>query len=69
MFQQTTVQILSQNTSIKDLVASTASCKALLLAGGLLSLQQLTGINTVLFYTQPIFIMSGASYPAVFLPL
>lgn len=51
---------MSQNASIKDLIVTTASRKALLLAGGLVSLQQFTGINTVLFYIQPIFIMSGA---------
>jgi hypothetical protein len=41
--------------SIKDLLSSKENLKALIISSGLLALQQMSGINVVLFYSQSIF--------------
>lgn len=52
--------------SFKDLYRSRALLKALIISFALVGFQQLSGINAVLFYTQPIFKASGSSLdPAI----
>lgn len=52
--------------SVKDIFESKGNTKALIIAVGLVSFQQLSGINVVLFYSQSIFEKAGSSLePAV----
>ncbi|XP_063236693.1 facilitated trehalose transporter Tret1-like [Bacillus rossius redtenbacheri] len=46
--------MLKQEPSMKDLVANRATIRALLLSQGLMTFQQLSGINAVLFFTETI---------------
>lgn len=48
--------------SLKEIFSSKGNRKALFLANALLFLQQFSGINVVLFYAQPIFMKTGASF-------
>lgn len=50
----------AKKAGLKDLVASRANRKALISALGLMTFQQLSGINAVIFYTVPIFKSAGS---------
>ncbi|KAF5279153.1 hypothetical protein FQR65_LT03399 [Abscondita terminalis] len=54
---------ISSKISIVDIFRNKASIRALMLVTGLLSFQQLSGINVVLFYTQTIFAATGSNIP------
>ncbi|GAB0096483.1 TRET1 [Sergentomyia squamirostris] len=64
---QTAVDEAMKNKgTIKDLVANKGNLKALIICAGLISFQQLSGINVVLFYSQVIFQKTGSSLePAI----
>ncbi|KAK5644662.1 hypothetical protein RI129_005962 [Pyrocoelia pectoralis] len=47
-----------------DLFKSRGLIRALMISLGLVSFQQLSGINVVLFYTQTIFLLTGTSIPS-----
>lgn len=47
-----------------ELVATKGNIKALYLSCGLVAFQQLSGINVVLFYSEPIFEATGAGLDA-----
>ncbi|XP_075228671.1 facilitated trehalose transporter Tret1-like isoform X2 [Lycorma delicatula] len=51
-----------RRNSFSDLFTNYGNLRALYLANGLLFLQQFSGINVVLFYAQPIFMKTGASF-------
>nr|CAD7601796.1 unnamed protein product [Timema genevievae] len=53
--------MLANKATPRDLIATKATITALYLSVGLVSLQQLTGINAILFYCQTIFETSGSS--------
>lgn len=53
----------AKKAGVKDLVASKANRKALISALGLMTFQQLSGINAVIFYTVPIFKSAGSKLP------
>ncbi|PSN47391.1 Facilitated trehalose transporter Tret1 [Blattella germanica] len=50
-----------QQTSLKDLVSSPATRKALIISLGLMIFQQLSGVNAVIFYTVKIFDAAGST--------
>nr|CAD7401501.1 unnamed protein product [Timema cristinae] len=52
--------MLANKATPRDLIATKATVTALYLSVGLVSLQQLTGINAILFYCQTIFQTSGS---------
>lgn len=43
-----------------DLFKNKGNVKALIISAGLISFQQLSGINVILFYSQSIFIKTGS---------
>lgn len=52
--------------SVKDIIGNKGNLRALIISMGLISFQQLSGINVVLFYSQSIFVKAGSSMePAV----
>nr|CAD7460396.1 unnamed protein product [Timema tahoe] len=53
--------MLANKATPRDLIATKATITALYISIGLVSLQQLTGINAILFYCQTIFETSGSS--------
>ncbi|XP_063236597.1 facilitated trehalose transporter Tret1-like [Bacillus rossius redtenbacheri] len=58
--------MLKQESSVRDLVANRATIRALLVSQGLVTFQQLSGINAVLFFAQKILGMSvSALSPSV----
>lgn len=57
---------MRNKASIKDLFATKGNIKALLIGCGLVSFQQLSGINVILFYSTSIFEKTGSSLdPAI----
>ncbi|XP_022184081.1 facilitated trehalose transporter Tret1 [Nilaparvata lugens] len=50
-----------KKVSLRDLITNRGNLKALYVSVGLLSLQQLSGINVIQFYVQPIFVKTGSS--------
>ncbi|KAJ9581438.1 hypothetical protein L9F63_023370 [Diploptera punctata] len=59
-------ETLQNKSKLSDLIATRGNIKALYLSLGLVTFQQLSGINAVLFYSQDIFRASGSSIsPAV----
>lgn len=50
-----------KKVSLRDLIINRGNLKALYVTVGLLSLQQLSGINVIQFYVQPIFVKTGSS--------
>jgi SP family facilitated glucose transporter-like MFS transporter 8 len=52
---------MKDKATIKDLFANAGNIKALIICSGLISFQQLSGINVVLFYSQSIFEKTGSS--------
>nr|CAD7418598.1 unnamed protein product [Timema poppensis] len=52
--------MLANKATPRDLISTKATATALYLSVGLVSLQQLTGINAILFYCQTIFESSGS---------
>ena len=59
---QDTIQEAEQNKgSLGDLMSSRGTVKALIIALGLMTFQQLSGINAVIFYTGNIFESSSSS--------
>lgn len=50
-----------KKVSLRDLIMNRGNLKALYVTVGLLSLQQLSGINVIQFYVQPIFVKTGSS--------
>jgi len=60
-----TIQEAEQNKgSLGDLMSSRGTVKALIIALGLMTFQQLSGINTVIFYSGKIFESSSSSLSA-----
>ncbi|KAK4875749.1 hypothetical protein RN001_012171 [Aquatica leii] len=57
-------QSASSKMSITDIFRSKGLNRALLLSAGLVTFQQLSGINVVIFYTQNIFAATGSAIPA-----
>ncbi|KAJ3642649.1 hypothetical protein Zmor_025412 [Zophobas morio] len=55
---------LKNKASFMDIFKSKGLTKALIISVGLVSLQQLSGINIVLFYAQDIFTDAGSTIPA-----
>ncbi|XP_069693163.1 facilitated trehalose transporter Tret1-like [Periplaneta americana] len=53
--------MLKNKSKLRDLIATKGNIKALQLSLGLVTFQQLSGINAVLFYSQGIFAQSGGS--------
>lgn len=52
--------------SLSDIFSSSGNVKALIISAGLVSFQQLSGINVVLFYSQSIFEKTGSDLePAI----
>lgn len=47
--------------SLKDLISSRANVMALVCSLGLMFFQQFSGINAVIFYTEPIFVSAGSN--------
>ncbi|XP_055606150.1 facilitated trehalose transporter Tret1-like [Uranotaenia lowii] len=63
---QTVQDALSNKASVMDLFKSRGNLKALIICCGLISFQQLSGINVILFYSQTIFAKTGSSMsPAI----
>lgn len=60
-FQDSIEETSQTNGSFLDLFRTVGNRRALLLACGCVTFQQLSGINVVLFYTQMIFEMAGKS--------
>nr|CAD7266896.1 unnamed protein product [Timema shepardi] len=58
--QENVRDMLANKATPRDLIATKATVTALYLSMGLVSLQQLTGINAILFYCQTIFESSGS---------
>jgi len=62
---QNTIQEAKQKKgSLGDLMSSRGTVKALIIALGLMTFQQLSGINTVIFYSGKIFESSSSSLSA-----
>jgi SP family facilitated glucose transporter-like MFS transporter 8 len=62
---QDTIHEAEQNKgSLGDLMSSRGTMKALIIALGLMTFQQLSGINTVIFYSGKIFESSSSSLSA-----
>ncbi|XP_068084591.1 facilitated trehalose transporter Tret1-like [Anabrus simplex] len=62
---QESVREAQQNAgTLRDLVRTRGNVKALCLSLGLVSFQQLSGINAVLFYSEAIFLSTGSSMSA-----
>uniref|UniRef100_A0A1B0D4P3 Facilitated trehalose transporter Tret1 n=1 Tax=Phlebotomus papatasi TaxID=29031 RepID=A0A1B0D4P3_PHLPP len=59
--QEAVEEAMKNKGTIKDLVGNKGNLKALIICAGLLSFQQLSGINVVLFYSQIIFAKTGSS--------
>lgn len=57
-------ETLANKASFSDIFKSKGLTKALTISVGLVSLQQLSGINIVLFYAQDIFTDAGSTIPA-----
>lgn len=59
-------EAMKNKGSIKDIFESKGNTRALIISAGLISFQQLSGINVVLFYSQSIFEKAGSSMePAI----
>lgn len=59
-------EALKNKASVMDLFNSKGNLKALIICAGLISFQQLSGINVILFYSQTIFAKTGSSLePAI----
>lgn len=57
---------MKNKASMMDLFKSKGNVKALIICAGLISFQQLSGINVILFYSQTIFAKTGSSMaPAI----
>lgn len=66
IIQKTVEDSMKNKSSFLDVFKNKASAKALIISAGLLSFQQLSGINAVLFYSTSIFIKAGGGLdPAV----
>lgn len=66
IIQKTVEDSMKNKSSFMDVFKNKASAKALVISAGLLSFQQLSGINAVLFYSTSIFIKAGGGLdPAV----
>lgn len=67
--QETTQSVeesMKNKASMMDLFKSKGNIKALIICAGLISFQQLSGINVILFYSQKIFAKTGSSMsPAI----
>ncbi|XP_059610133.1 facilitated trehalose transporter Tret1 [Phlebotomus argentipes] len=64
--QEAVDEAMKNKGTIKDLVRNKGNFKALIICAGLISFQQLSGINVVLFYSQIIFAKTGSSLePAI----
>lgn len=62
---QKEIFLLQQNSSsIKDIFSNKFNRRALISVVGVLTFQQLCGINVIVFYTVPIFEAAGSSIPA-----
>ncbi|XP_075232525.1 facilitated trehalose transporter Tret1-like [Lycorma delicatula] len=62
--QSSVSEAATQKSGITELIATKGNIKALYLSCGLVAFQQLSGINVVLFYSEPIFEATGASLDA-----
>ncbi|XP_053683806.1 facilitated trehalose transporter Tret1 [Sabethes cyaneus] len=63
---QSVEEAMNSKASVMDLFKSKGNVKALIICAGLISFQQLSGINVILFYSQMIFAKTGSSLePAV----
>ncbi|KAG5675606.1 hypothetical protein PVAND_005498 [Polypedilum vanderplanki] len=66
LIKKSVAESLKNKGSIRDLFSNKGNIKALIISSGLLTFQQLSGINVVLFYCQSIFEKAGSSLePAV----
>uniref|UniRef100_A0A1L8DIJ3 Facilitated trehalose transporter Tret1 n=2 Tax=Nyssomyia neivai TaxID=330878 RepID=A0A1L8DIJ3_9DIPT len=64
--QEAVDESMKNKGTIKDLISNKGNLKALIICAGLISFQQLSGINVVLFYSQIIFAKTGSSLePAI----
>ncbi|XP_058811697.1 facilitated trehalose transporter Tret1-like [Topomyia yanbarensis] len=63
---QSVEEAMRNKASVMDLFKSKGNVKALIICSGLISFQQLSGINVILFYSQTIFAKTGSSLaPAI----
>jgi SP family facilitated glucose transporter-like MFS transporter 8 len=60
-FQAAVEEEMKNKSKLSDLIATKGNIRALYLSLGLVTSQQLCGINAVLFYSQTIFTNSGGS--------
>lgn len=66
IIQDSVEESMKNKGTIKDIFANKGNVRALIISAGLISFQQLSGINVVLFYSQSIFEKAGSSMePAV----
>lgn len=64
--KKTVEDAMSNKAGVKDLFSDSGNVKALIICCGLISFQQLSGINVILFYSQKIFEKTGSSMePAI----
>uniref|UniRef100_U5ESS0 Facilitated trehalose transporter Tret1 n=1 Tax=Corethrella appendiculata TaxID=1370023 RepID=U5ESS0_9DIPT len=59
--QASVEESMRNKASVTDLFKSSGNVKALIICSGLISFQQLSGINVILFYSQKIFEKTGSS--------
>lgn len=66
LIRSTVEESMKNKGTVRDVFANKANKKAFIISAGLLSFQQLSGINVVLFYCQSIFETAGSSLePAI----
>lgn len=58
---RTVEDAMKNKASMMDLFKNKGNIRALIICSGLISFQQLSGINVILFYTQTIFMKTGSS--------
>jgi len=64
--QASVEESMKNKGSVADIFNNKGNVKALIICAGLISFQQLSGINVVLFYSQSIFVKAGSSLePAI----
>ncbi|GLV44376.1 uncharacterized protein CBL_10180 [Carabus blaptoides fortunei] len=64
VIQESVEEAMRNKGSFMDIIKNKGNFKALLLSLGLVTGQQLSGINVVLFYTENIFTATGSTIPA-----